>query len=74
MTRTLPYSQTMLGSLFERGLGSEVNKVYAYINYFRAAAGGFKEAEAKRDEMKAALTPEQLKEAAKLMEAPSTGK
>jgi TPR repeat protein len=69
-----PIGQFMLASLFERGLGGESNKVFAYINYSRAAAGGFKEAEAKRDELKAALTPEQLKEAAKLMEPPPAAK
>jgi TPR repeat protein len=67
-----PLGQFMLASLFERGLGGDTNKVFAYVNYSRSAAGGFKEAEAKRDEVKASLSAEQLKEAAKLLEAPST--
>jgi TPR repeat protein len=62
-----PVGQFLLASLFERGLGGEVNKLSAYVNYHRSASGGFKDAESKRDELKAALSAEQLKEAEKLL-------
>jgi uncharacterized protein len=62
-----PVGQFMLASLFERGAGTKANPVYAYMNYFRSAAGGYKEAEAKRDAVKATLSNEQLAEAEKLL-------
>ena len=65
-----PAGQFMLGSLFERGAGIKPNPVFAYVNYTRAAAGGYKEAEAKRDNLKATLTPTQLVEATKLLAGP----
>jgi TPR repeat protein len=66
-----PVGQFMLGALFERGLGTEPKPVFAFVNYSRAAAGGYKNAEAKRDALKATLTAEQLAEAARLLESPA---
>ena len=64
-----PVGQFMIASLFERGLGTKANPVFAYVNFLRSAAGGYKEAEAKRDALKASLTPEQLAEAKKVLES-----
>lgn len=63
-----PVAQFMLGSLFERGVGTTANPVFAYVNYTAAATAGYKEAEAKRDAVKATLTPEQLAEAEKIIQ------
>ena len=60
-------AQYLLAQLFEKGKGVKANPVYAYINYTRAAANGIEAAAKKAGELKAALTPEQLQEAAKLM-------
>ncbi len=69
-----PIAQFMIASLFERGLGTKANPVFAYVNFSRSAAGGYKEAEAKRDALKASLTPEQLAESKKVLETPATEK
>lgn len=58
-----PVAQMLIGRFFEEGLGTPVNPAYAYVNYTRAAAGGLQDAAKKRDEIKAKLTPAQLKEA-----------
>ena len=47
--------------------GTAANPVSAYVNYSRSAAAGYKNAEAKRDALKASLTKEQLAEAEKLL-------
>ena len=60
-------AQYLLAQLFEQGKGAKANPVYAYINYARAAANGIEAAAKKAGELKATLTAEQLKEAAKLM-------
>ncbi len=60
-------AQYLLAQLFEQGKGAKANPVYAYVNYTRAAANGIEAAAKKAAEIKAALTAEQLKEAAKLM-------
>jgi len=63
-----PLGQYLLAALFERGAGTEKpNPVFAYVNYTRSAAGGYKEAEAKRDALKTVLTKEQLAEAEKVL-------
>ena len=58
-----PVAQMLIGRFFEEGLGTQINPAYAYVNYTRAAAGGLQDAAKKRDEIKAKLTPAQLKEA-----------
>jgi uncharacterized protein len=60
-------AQFHLAVMFETGEGTEKQPVFAYVNYTRAAAGGVKEAEAKRDALKSALTPAQLAEAEKML-------
>jgi len=69
-----PVAQFMIASMFERGLGTKANPVFAFVNYARSAAGGYKEAEAKRDALKATLTAEQLAEATEVMKAPPSEK
>lgn len=69
-----PTAQFLLGSLFERGAGIQANPVFAYVNYVRSAAGGYKDAEAKRDAVKATLSPAQLEEAEKLLAPPAAAK
>jgi TPR repeat protein len=69
-----PVAQFMLASLFERGLGTTPNPVVAYVNYFRSAAAGYKEAEAKRDAVKTTLSEAQLAEAKKIIESPEVVK
>ena len=64
-------AQYLLGQLFEQGKGAKANPVYAYINYARAAANGVEAAAKKAGDIKASLTADQLKEAAKLMEDPA---
>lgn len=69
-----PAGQFLLGSLFERGEGIKANPVFAYVNYVRAAAGGYKDAEARRDAVKATLDARQLAEAEKLLTPAASGK
>jgi uncharacterized protein len=66
-----PVAQFLLGQMFEEGRGTDINLAFAVVNYARAAAGGVKEAEAKREAVRKRLTPAQLKEAEKLL-APKT--
>jgi uncharacterized protein len=63
-----PIGQFLLAQMFEEGRGTQVNLAYAYVNYLRAAAGGTKEAETKRDAVRKRLTPKQVREAEKLLE------
>lgn len=63
--------QYLLAQLFEQGKGNKANPVYAYVNYARAAGNGVEAAAKKAGELKASLSPEQLKEAAKLMADPA---
>jgi TPR repeat protein len=63
-----PIAQYLLAQMFEEGRGTEVNLAYAYVNYFRAAAGGAKEAETKRDAVRKRLTQKQAREVEKLLE------
>ena len=65
--------QYLLAQLFEQGKGVKANPVYAYVNYARAAANGVEAAAKKSGDMKASLTPEQLKEAAKLIADAASG-
>jgi TPR repeat protein len=58
----------LLAQMFEDGRGTEVNLAFAYVNYLRAAAGGAKEAETKRDAVRKRLTPKQMREVEKLLE------
>lgn len=64
-------AQYLLAQLFEQGKGAKANPVYAYINYTRASANGIEAAAKKAGDIKASLTADQLKEAAKLMEEPA---
>ena len=63
-------AQFFLGRLFEDGRGTAKNPVAAYVNYVRAAAAGIAEAAARRDAVKATLTPAQAKEAAAMLLEP----
>jgi uncharacterized protein len=63
-----PIGQYLLAQMFEDGRGTEVNLAFAYVNYLRAAAGGAKEAETKRDAVRKRLTPKQMREVEKLLE------
>ena len=65
-------AQYLLAQIFEQGKGVKANPVYAYINYVRAAANGVEAAAKKVGELKATLTAEQWKEAAKLMAEAAT--
>ena len=60
-------AQFLIAQLFEQGKGTKANPAQAYFHYSRAAANGIDGAARKADELKAKLTPEQLKEAAALM-------
>ena len=62
-------AQALIARLFEEGKGTEKNLAYAYVNYKRAADGGIADAARKRDEIKAKLTPAELKEAEKILAA-----
>ena len=62
-----PVAQLLLGQMFEEGRGTEINLAFAAVNYTRAAAGGVKEAETKRDAVSKRLTPAQIKEVEKLL-------
>ena len=58
-----PVAQMIIGRLFEEGKGTPKNPVFAYVNYTRAGKGGIADAAKKSEEIKATLTPAQLKEA-----------
>lgn len=60
-------AQFLLAQMFESGRGTKVNLTNAYVLYTRAAAAKVPEAEAKRDAVKAKLSPAELAEAAKLL-------
>ena len=60
-------AQFLMAQLFEQGKGTKANPVQAYFQYSRAAANSIDGAARKVDELKATLTPDQLKEAAALM-------
>jgi uncharacterized protein len=62
-------AQFQIAQMFEAGEGTGKQPVYAYINYARAAAGGVKEAEEKRDAVKAILSSQQLSEAETLLKS-----
>jgi len=59
----VPCGQDLLGTYYEKGQGIGQDKVEAYKWYALAAAGGHKSAQARRDELSAALSPEQLQDA-----------
>jgi TPR repeat protein len=65
-------AQFLLAQLFEQGKGTKPNPVYAYVNYYLAAANSVEAAAKKRDELKAKLTPEQLQEATTLLASGGT--
>ena len=68
-----PVAQMIIGRLFEEGKGTAKNPAFAYVNYTRAADGGIQEAAKKRDEIKATLTPAQLKEAETILAGKAGG-
>ena len=61
--------QFCLARLFEEGHGTKQNLAFAYVNYFRAAAGGVTAAVEKRDAIKAKLSADEMKEAEKLLKS-----
>jgi hypothetical protein len=66
-----PVAQAMIARMFEEGKGTAKNNTYAFVNYARAAAGGIADAAKKRDEIKALLKPEEMKDAEKILSTPN---
>jgi TPR repeat protein len=62
-----PIAQYYLGELFEKGLGIEAKPVFAYVNYVRAASGGYAPAVEARDKLKSSLNPDQMAEAESML-------
>jgi TPR repeat protein len=63
----------LLGRLIEQGKGTKPNPVHAYVLYTRAAAKNHPGAAERRDALKSTLQPDQVTEAAKLLESQKQG-